>query len=389
MSKLLHDGYSFYPQGCPFEQADLRTTLVTQNASGRSYAKAEGLYLQTAENQIYALSGSPLLLGRDQDCHVMINSRLASRFHGAVYRKGTHYLLRDLHSTNGIHVNHQPIGQVELRPNDQIEIGGKTLRVVQGPVLPESYHAQAVVVFLDLAGFTRLSEQYGSDFSHYVQAQMQRLEDQLLILGGCPVKLMGDGLMGAFQLYPSAREQMDFDKALRFAQYAVQAFLPDHGFGPLHLRVGLHYGPVTVIESPHFDLMGDTINTAARLESANKYYDTHILVSEQFFEKLYAQHELREVDRVWVSGRQTALTMYTVDTQYGKYHSMSHRLPYLQGLRAYRQGDFESARGIWELSANHDPLCKPMLKRLEQFATSPEGHLMAPASWNGIWALDK
>lgn len=365
----------------PDSWEDLHTTWV-HNAPPALVSQDTGLYLRTEDHQVYGLQGGALLLGRDVRCHIALNSRLASRFHAAIYRKGSLHILRDLHSTNGITVNGVPLLQAILRPEDTFEVGGQRFSLMTGPAVPIAPAEAGIVVFVDLAGFTSLSERHGSAFSIYLQACMEALEDWLLILGGYPIKMMGDGLIGAFHLYPTESAALDFEQALRFARRAVALFSSYQRFGPLRLRVGLHYGPLTLIEHPSFDLVGDTVNTAARLESANTHYGTQILASDAFCAGLQAPQWMREVDRVRLKGRQRPITLYTFDPQYARYQSVHHRAPYLQGLAAYRQGDFESARGIWSLSVNHDPLCGPMLERLAVLDT-------APASWDGVWDLDK
>lgn len=364
-----------------FEDNDFDKTIITQVPDALR-TLGDGLFLKAADTT-YPLPLGPMVIGRDASCTLTLSSRMISRHHAVIYRQGKNYLLRDLHSTNGVLVNEQKVAQTLLRPGDHIQMGDQNFEIIEGQFPPEKYHNECIVIFLDLAGSTYLSEKYGAAFSEDIRELIRRVEDEVLIHRGCPVKLLGDGLMCAFDLF-SVREPgyHAFDRALQFAQKAVRMFAENKKYEPLHLRVGLHYGDVLLSEVPHFDLFGDTVNTAARLEAANKYYRTQILVSDTFFQGTRFQPYLREVDRVLVMGKDQPTTLYTWDQTFLKTKNHSHRTAYETGLKAYREGDFEQAKTLWQAQANQDPLCTPMLKRLQQHTSPPE-------NWQGVWALDK
>lgn len=364
-----------------FEDSDFDKTIITQVPDALRVS-SEGLFLKAAD-QTYPLPLGPMVIGRDASCTLTLSSRMISRHHAVIYRQGKHYLLRDLHSTNGVVVNDQKVAQTLLRPGDTIQMGDQNFEIIEGQFPPEKYHNACIVIFLDLAGSTHLTEKYGAAFSASIRELMRRVEDEVLIHRGCPVKLLGDGLMCAFDLF-AVRESgyQAFDRALQFAQKAVRMFTESKQFEPLHLRVGLHYGDVLLSEVPHFDLFGDTVNTAARLESANKYYHTQILVSDAFFQRTRFQAYLREVDQVFVMGKDQPITLYTWDHTFLKTKNHQHRVPYETGLKAYREGNFSQAFSIWKPYATQDPLCTPMLTRLQENPDVPE-------HWQGVWALDK
>ena len=64
------------------------------------------------------------LVGRSQDCAVMLPSNTVSRHHARIRREGDRFLLRDLGSTNGTLLNSEPvIGEEMLKDRDEIGIG--------------------------------------------------------------------------------------------------------------------------------------------------------------------------------------------------------------------------------------------------------------------------
>lgn len=365
----------------PFDDDDFDKTIITQMPDSLRVS-SDGLFLKTAETA-YPLPLGPMVIGRDANCTLTLPSRMVSRHHAVIYRQGKNYLLRDLHSTNGVSVNGEPIAQTLLRPGDHIKMGDQNFDIIEGQHPPQGYHNECVVVFLDLAGSTRLTEKYGQPFSEHVRELIRLVEDQVLIHRGCPVKLLGDGLMCAFDLFDVKEEGYQaFDRALQFAQKAIRMFAESKTFERLFLRVGLHYGEILLSEVPHFDLFGDTVNTAARLEAANKYYNTQVLVSNSFYERTRFQAYLREVDRVQVMGKDQAITLYTWDNIYLKTRNIAHRKTYREALKAYREGNFDQAREHLNTGLSTDPLCQPLLKRIEENPTPPAG-------WQGVWPLDK
>jgi adenylate cyclase len=136
-------------------------------------------------------------------------------------------------------------------------------------------HLDCAVMFVDMRGFTRASEQLGTDgvvallegyFSLVVEVTARR--------GGRACNMAGDGVVVAFGLAPSAEDPC------RAAVLAARALLDAwrlaatdwhdrHGV-ITGLGVGIHYGPVIAgpIGPPtfrHETVVGDTVNVASRL----------------------------------------------------------------------------------------------------------------------------
>src|SRR5947207_9442171 len=56
--------------------------------------------------------------------------------------------------------------------------------------------------------------------------------------------------------------------------------------------------------------MGDNVNLGSRLESLNKYYGTHILISDSTYEACKQMVFCRELDTIQVKGKSQAVTIY-------------------------------------------------------------------------------
>ncbi|MCB9556272.1 MAG: FHA domain-containing protein [Deltaproteobacteria bacterium] len=73
-----------------------------------------------------------MVLGRTDDNDVVINHRSISRHHCRLVEENSRYTIVDLQSANGVRVNGEEYGKVELRRGDQIDLGHVRLRFV-GP----------------------------------------------------------------------------------------------------------------------------------------------------------------------------------------------------------------------------------------------------------------
>lgn len=118
------------------------------------------------------------------------------------------------------------------------------------PPRPERLPA---MVFLDLVGYTRLTEERGDEVAaDLVMTLAQLVRSESARFGGRPIKWLGDGVMFHFP---------DPDGAVRCSLDLV-ARTPEVGLPPAH--VGVNAGPVIFRDGDYF---GRTVNVAARIAS--------------------------------------------------------------------------------------------------------------------------
>ena len=178
---------------------------------------------------------------------------------------------------------------------------------------------QIYAMFTDLEGFTKLShaitpEQLSSLLNRYLDV----LSETVLRHGGTIDKFVGDAVV-AFWGAPIARED-DADRAVlaAIAMYeAGEVFkqgadpdLPAIGC----TRVGLHRGEAVVGNFGgegriQYTALGDGMNTAARLESANKSLKTTALVSDEAKSQSTID-VFRPMGRIVLSGRSTPVMVW-------------------------------------------------------------------------------
>lgn len=147
-------------------------------------------------------------------------------------------------------------------------------------------------MFTDLRGFTTLSERIGAQQTqHVLNVCLGRLSEVLLRHEAMINKFIGDGIFAFWNplIHPqpnhtrqACEAALDLLAAMRdlIAQQQRQG---EAIFGELHLRIGVATGPAVVgpcgsEQKYDYTCIGDTVNLAARLESANKFYGTQVLV---------------------------------------------------------------------------------------------------------------
>ncbi len=178
---------------------------------------------------------------------------------------------------------------------------------------------QIFAVFTDLEGFTKLSHAVEPEMvATLLNDYLDRLSDVALEYGGTIDKFVGDALVafwGAPIAYPD-----DGERAARAAYALYQAgeefrqSAPE-GVPPIgRTRVGMHYGDAIVGNFGgegriQYTALGDAMNTAARLEAANKVLETKVLISREAVERTGLDW-YRPMGRITLRGRSTPVDVF-------------------------------------------------------------------------------
>jgi pSer/pThr/pTyr-binding forkhead associated (FHA) protein len=92
----------------------------------------EGLAVNTAallvrqgpqENQRFVLSGSEIILGRADDCHILLDDVTVSRNHAKIVRDSDGWRVIDLKSLNGTYLNQNRVDDSALSAGDELQVG--------------------------------------------------------------------------------------------------------------------------------------------------------------------------------------------------------------------------------------------------------------------------
>lgn len=178
-------------------------------------------------------------------------------------------------------------------------------------------------LFTDLEGFTKLSHAITpGTLSKLLNRYLDLMSDIVLKHGGTLDKFVGDALV-TFWGAPIARPD-DPDRAVRAGRAMYEAGEAFRGMAreiagedipPIGVtRVGLHRGEAVVGNFGgegriQYTALGDAMNTAARLESANKALKTTMLVSDEAKRESSLEH-FRPMGRIVLSGRATPVMVW-------------------------------------------------------------------------------
>ena len=178
---------------------------------------------------------------------------------------------------------------------------------------------EATVLFLDLEGFTTLSERLApQDLVRTLNAFYAAVADPIARHDGVITQFQGDAILATFN---APRLNADHAANAIRAALEIQALLQTRVFEDglvLRARIGINTGVVIhgLIGTPDrlgYTVIGDEVNIAARLEALNKTYGTSIIVSEPTRDRAGAQRFAFELlDEVLVRGRTTPTRIYKV-----------------------------------------------------------------------------
>ncbi len=183
--------------------------------------------------------------------------------------------------------------------------------------------ADVTCYFSDLQGFTNISERLGVARTTAILNRYLAAMGEVLIEYRAFNKFMGDGIFAFFNapIWPVADHAVTGCEAAlqtldRLEVLKAQADPAEAAeLRKLWMRIGLHTGPVFVgyfgsENQSDYTCIGDTVNLAARLESANKAFGTQILVSGACREQAGDRFVYRNLGALRVLGRDQAAPVF-------------------------------------------------------------------------------
>jgi adenylate cyclase len=157
-----------------------------------------------------------------------------------------------------------------------------------------------------------------------VNEYLSEMTDAILRHGGTLVSYMGDGIMA---LFGAPLEQPDHaDRALRATREMIGVRLPRfnrwlsaHGFDKqFRMGIGVNSGQVMSgnvgsIQRLEYTALGDTTNTAARLEAMTKGTDHQVFIADSTHQRLTGQSDdMLALGEAEVRGRSAKIKLWTL-----------------------------------------------------------------------------
>jgi class 3 adenylate cyclase len=178
---------------------------------------------------------------------------------------------------------------------------------------------EATVLMSDLRDFTTIAEGLPpAEVFDLLNEVHGRLAEAVRASGGAVDKFMGDGMLAVFGVPDAgahAARALRAASAMLAAMDELNATRRARGLPAVKLGIGVHSGMVVagcIGSGVHleFTVLGDTVNTASRLEAVTKELGVALVVSEATVRLAGQSEGLRPVGTVAIRGRSEGLVVY-------------------------------------------------------------------------------
>jgi adenylate cyclase len=252
------------------------------------------------------------------------------------------------------------------------------------------------ICFSDLRGFTPLGESFGDDvkgLTKLMNGYMDAITQPVLDADGMIIKYIGDASMHVHNApnddptHPKSAVQTGLNmlKAVeKFNEKITAEGRPPIGMGA-GINSGLGYlGEMGSTSRHSYDVLGDSVSTAARIESKCKEYGCLLLVGENTYDATKDDFFYLKVDELAVKGKSVGIRIYTVldgmnkaDLKSQTQHNHMHE--------AYKAQKFDEAIYICKKLRRHfdgkmEDYYKMWIERCEYMKTQD-----LPKDWNGVF----
>jgi len=258
----------------------------------------------------------------------------------------------------------------------------------------------ATVLFADIRRFSLMSETMTPrNTVSMLNEFFTEMVEVIFTRGGMLDKYIGDGLMAIFgaPIVGSA----DADNALSVANDMIRALSvfntrrAQRGSEPIEIGIGLATGEVLAgsvgaSKRMEYTAIGNNVNLAARLESANKYYGTAVLLAATTVDGLKSPAVLRRLDLIQAKG---------ISQPTWVYESLGHHTAatfpklasvikaYEAGVDCYQRRDWKGGLGHFAKALELAPRDRPsriFFDRCRYYQTSTPGE-----AWDGVWIMQE
>ncbi len=287
-------------------------------------------------------------------------------------------LAREMRSMFSSYLSPKLVARLEREP-ESARIGGDNKEIT--------------VAFTDIRGFTSFSEKHTpqqvvAQLNEYLDAMVQVIDR----FDGTVDKFMGDGIMVYWGApLPQAKHAEQAMACMLAMEGSLQQLCnrwKSEGRQPFTLRAGIESGEVVAgnigsrSKKMEYTVIGDTVNMAARLEGAAKYYGVEFLVGEESYRRCREHYHFREIDKIRVLGKEIPTTVYELIGPADEAESPLNA-PFAAALSLYRQRRWSEAaagfRQILQAFPNDRP-SEIYLERCDYFSANP------PADdWDGVF----
>src|SRR6516162_3633238 len=258
----------------------------------------------------------------------------------------------------------------------------------------------ATVLFADIGRFSLMSETMTPrNTVSMLNEFFTEMVEVIFTRGGMLDKYIGDGLMAIFgaPIVGSA----DADNALSVANDMIRALSvfntrrAQRGSEPIEIGIGLATGEVLAgsvgaSKRMEYTAIGNNVNLAARLESANKYYGTAVLLAATTVDELKSPAILRRLDLIQAKGISQPTWIYESLGHHtrGTFPRLAAVIKaYEAGVDCYQRRDWTGSLGHFADALELAPQDRPsriFLDRCRYYQSTPPDE-----AWDGVWIMQE
>jgi adenylate cyclase len=263
-------------------------------------------------------------------------------------------------------------------------------------LIKDGMKKEVSICFSDLRGFTPLGESFGDDVKGLTQIMngyMDAITQPILDADGMVIKYIGDASMHVHNApiedkhHPRTAVQCGLDmlRAVeKFNDKIVAEGRPPVGMGA-GINTGLGYlGEMGSTARHSYDVLGDAVSTAARIESKCKEYGCVLLVGDATYQKTKTDFFYLKIDDLAVKGKTVGIGIWTVlDNRRPAWRTAQRK--HEEMYEAYLAQDFDKAIELCNLLHGHfdgkmSGYYTMWIERCEFQKTQD-----LPKDWNGVF----
>ncbi len=288
--------------------------------------------------------------------------------------------------------SHEFVQRLRLRSTMSLYFSPHIMEeVLKNPGSMDPQQAELTLLLTDLRHSTAIAECLGPKGTFELLNQVFETQTTAIMAeDGSMEHFLGDQFLsywGAPQTQPDAA-----DRAFRAALALIagmEALRPKldprvetlFGYG-----VALHSGTALIgnkgsAQRLDYGLVGDLINSAARVESLTKHYGVLFLMTREAYTRISAPPLTRLIDKVVVKGKTVPLELLEVKHSFSPEGFDGITSRYDSAFADYERGDFREAERKFSALHPEDKPSMLMAERCRELAADP------PKSWTGVYEL--
>jgi adenylate cyclase len=253
---------------------------------------------------------------------------------------------------------------------------------------------EMTVMFTDIQGFTDLSEKLDEHkLTELLNYYLDEMSSLVLANDGTLDKYIGDAIMSFWNAPLSQPDHAVLAcraaLAMQKREREIQPRLAELGGPGLLTRIGINTGPMVFgnmgsSQKFNYSVLGDAVNLASRLEGANKFYGSRIIIAQPTAAQLDSQFLLRKLDVIRVKGKAKPMAVFELMAEgVGDAGLQARAKEYEAAFAAYQQQQWDTSESLLRTLAEQfgqDGPAGAMLDRVRGLREHPPG-----PEWDGVY----